>query len=63
MRPKANRAALVGTALSSGQVVIKEDGTEVRTLWGETAWQRGEKKGFKLLAESDARGVSPTLTC
>jgi uncharacterized protein len=57
--PKANRAVLVGTALSPGQVVTKEDGTEVRTLWGEMAWQLGGKKAFKLLAESDARGVSP----
>ncbi|MEX2662439.1 MAG: DUF499 domain-containing protein [Vicinamibacterales bacterium] len=57
--PKANRAVLVGTALSPGQVVTKEDGTEVRTLWGEMAWQLGGKRAYTLLAESDARGVSP----
>jgi len=57
--PKANRAVLVGTALSPGQVMTKEDGTEVRTLWGEMAWQLGGKEAFKLLADSDARGVSP----
>lgn len=57
--PKANRAVLVGTALSPGQVVVKEDGTEVRTLWGELAWQLGGKKVFALVAESDARGISP----
>ena len=57
--PKANRAVLVGTALSPGQVVVKDNGTEVRTLWGEMAWQLGGKKAFALLADSDARGVSP----
>lgn len=57
--PRANRAVLVGTALSPGQVVTKQDGTEVRTLWGEMAWQLGGKKLFGLLADSDARGVSP----
>ncbi|MGE4067441.1 MAG: Swt1 family HEPN domain-containing protein [Vicinamibacterales bacterium] len=56
---KANRAVLVGTALSPGQVVVKDDGTEVRTLWGELAWQLGGKKAFALVAESDARGISP----
>ncbi len=57
--PKANRAVLVGTALSPGQVVVKDDGTEVRTLWGELAWQLGGKKAFALVADSDARGLSP----
>lgn len=57
--PKANRAVLVGTSLSPGQVVVKEDGTEVRTLWGELAWQLGGKNTFALVAESDARGISP----
>ena len=57
--PKANRAVLVGTALSPGQVVVKGDGTEVRTLWGELAWQLGGKKAYAQVAESDARGISP----
>lgn len=43
--PKANRAVLVGTALSPGETSIKDDGTEVRTLWGEMAWQLGGDKG------------------
>jgi hypothetical protein len=37
--PQAQRAVLVGTALSPGQVHRKPDGTAVRTLWGELAWQ------------------------
>jgi hypothetical protein len=53
------RAALVGTALSAAEVSRKSDGTVVRTLWGELAWQLGRQEGFALVAQSDAQGVSP----
>ena len=39
--PKCNRAVIVGTALSPAEINVKPDGTEVRTLWGEIAWQLG----------------------
>ena len=35
------RVALVGTYLKAGSPLMKDDGTEVRTLWGELAWQLG----------------------
>ncbi len=57
--PTAHRAVLVGTHLSVAEVSRKPDGTEVRTLWGELAWQLGGKEGFRLVADSDARGTSP----
>jgi hypothetical protein len=57
--PKANRAVLVGTALSPGEVSTKLDGTEVRTLWGEMAWQLGGAEGYALVAESDRLATSP----
>jgi hypothetical protein len=57
--PKANRAVLVGTALSPGEVGKKVDGTEVRTLWGEMAYQLGGADGYTLVAESDRQGTSP----
>ncbi len=57
--PKASRAVLVGTAMSPGDVTIKEDGTEVRTLWGEMAWQLGGAEGYGIVAESDRMGTSP----
>ena len=57
--PRANRAVLVGTALSPGDVNKKADGTEVRTLWGEMAHQLGGAEGYGLVSESDRRGTSP----
>ncbi len=57
--PKARRAVLVGTALSPGQARTKPDGTVVRTLWGELAWQLGGAEAFALVADTDAHGVSP----
>ena len=43
--PRANRVVLVGNRISPGNPVTKSDGTVVRTLWGETAWQLGERAG------------------
>ena len=57
--PKANRAVLVGTALSPGEVSKKPDGVKVRTLWGEMAWQLGGKKAYALVEDSDKSGISP----
>lgn len=57
--PAARRAVLVGTAMSPGQPHQKPDGTEVRTMWGELAWQLGKRDGFALVAQADAQGVNP----
>src|SRR5262249_55172240 len=35
------------------------DGTTVRTLWGELAWQLGGKDGYKLLKEADETATNP----
>ena len=56
---KAKRVVLVGTALSPAEVTVKPDGTEVRTLWGELAWQLGGAQGYLMVAESDKKGTSP----
>lgn len=57
--PVVRRAVLVGTAIAPGQPVTKADGTLVRTLWGELAWQLGGAAGYALVAEADATGTSP----
>src|ERR1017187_5655229 len=43
---QANRVVLVGNRISPGNPVTKSDGTVVRTLWGELAWQLGARKAF-----------------
>lgn len=57
--PKAKRAVFVGTAKGPAQTHAKGDGTVVHTIWGELAWQLLGKDGYKLVAESDKRGISP----
>ena len=57
--PEVRRAVLVGTALSAGQPRKKDDGTEIRTLWGEIAWQLLGRDGYAMVAESDASGANP----
>lgn len=57
--PKVNRAVIVGTALSPAEVSVKPDGTEIRTLWGEMAWQLGDTEGYAMVADSDKQGTSP----
>ena len=53
------RVALVGTYLKAGSPLIKEDGTEVRTLWGELAWQLGGREAYDLIAADDSAGTNP----
>src|SRR5216683_1519905 len=57
--PKANVAVLVGHMVNPGAVQTKPDGTKVRTLWGELAWQLGGAEAFALVAEGDAKGTNP----
>lgn len=53
------RAAVVGINLMPGQPETKPDGTVVRTLWGEIAWQLGGAEGFAMLAEADRTATNP----
>ncbi|MEW2005721.1 DUF499 domain-containing protein [Microbacterium sp. NPDC079208] len=53
------RIALVGTYLKAGSPIVKDDGTEVRTLWGELAWQLGGRDAFNQIAADDAAGTNP----
>jgi predicted AAA+ superfamily ATPase len=57
--PKANRAVLVGQELPLAEPKKKKDGTVVRTMWGELAWQLLGKEGYSLVATADKKGVSP----
>jgi hypothetical protein len=53
------RAVFVGTQISPGKPHKKPDGTTVRTLWGEIAWQLGGKEGYKLVKEDDEKATNP----
>jgi predicted AAA+ superfamily ATPase len=56
------RAVIVGTQISSGNPSTKPDGTVVRTLWGEIAWQLGGKEGYAMVAEDDKNSTNPGNT-
>jgi predicted AAA+ superfamily ATPase len=64
---KVNRVVLVGNKISPGNPVTKSDGTVVRTLWGELAWQLGfgrggikeAKKAYSRIAADDELATSP----
>jgi predicted AAA+ superfamily ATPase len=57
--PTARRVVLVGNKISPGNPSTKPDGTVVRTLWGELAYQLGGKKAFARIAQDDERATSP----
>ncbi len=57
--PAAKRVVLVGNKISPGNPVTKPDGTVVRTLWGELAYQLGGKKAFARVKADDEKATSP----
>jgi predicted AAA+ superfamily ATPase len=57
--PRARRVVLVGNKISPGNPVTKKDGTVVRTLWGELAYQLGGARTFARIAKDDERATSP----
>src|SRR6266571_177158 len=57
--PKAKCVVLVGNKISPGNPVTKPDGTVVRTLWGELAYQLGGKKAFARVKADDERATNP----
>ena len=57
--PKVRRVVLVGNKISPGNPVTKSDGTVVRTLWGELAWQLGGKDAFARIAADDEKATNP----
>ena len=58
--PTAKRVVLVGNKISHGNPSKKADGTVVRTLWGELAWQLGGKKAYKRIQADDSDELKMT---
>ena len=56
--PEVRRVVLVGNKISPGNPVTKPDGTVVRTLWGELAWQLG---GAEALRRSGPTTKTPPI--
>lgn len=56
---KVNRVVLVGNKISPGNPSVKPDGTVVKTLWGELAWQLGGRAAFEKVRQDDERATSP----
>lgn len=54
-----NVAVLVGNKISPGQLHRKRDGTVIRTIWGELAYQLGGKEGYEMLREADETATNP----
>ena len=57
--PTARRVVLVGNKISPGNPSTKPDGTVVRTLWGELAWQLGGKEAYARIKADDEMATSP----
>lgn len=65
--PRVQRVVLVGNRISPGNPTVKPDGTVVRTLWGELAWQLGfaaggleeARKAYARIAKDDELATSP----
>ena len=56
---KINRAVLVGTSRGPQDIISQEGGREIRTTWGELAWQLGGAGAFDMIARQDASGIAP----
>lgn len=54
-----NTVVLVGNKISPGQIHKKSDGTQIRTLWGEIAWQLGGKEAYEMMREADETSTNP----
>jgi predicted AAA+ superfamily ATPase len=57
--PRAKCVVLVGNKISPGNPIAKSDGTVVRTLWGELAYQLGGKKAFARVQADDEKATNP----
>ncbi len=56
---KVKRVALVGTQISASGLDPKRDGTRVRTLWGELAWQLGGREAYDIVRADDGNATNP----
>lgn len=56
---RVRRVVLVGNQLPAHGQPAKPDGTVIKTIWGELAWQLGGRAGYDRLAQSDQDRTNP----
>lgn len=56
---QVRRVTIVGNHFSASTGSHKPDGTHVRTMWGEIAWQLGGRAAYDSIAESDRTSTNP----
>lgn len=57
--PTIKRAVFVGNQVGPAQIRTMADGTKVRTVWGDLAYQLAGPAGYALVAASDESGTAP----
>ena len=57
--PRVRRVVLAGNRISPTSPVTKPDGTVMRTLWGELAWQLGGAAAHARVARHDEEATNP----
>ena len=57
--PSVRRVVLVGNRISPGNPAEKPDGTVIRTLWGELAYQLGGREAFERVRADDEQATNP----
>ena len=57
--PKVKRVVLVGTQISPGNPDLKSDGIEIKTLWGQLAYQLGGSEAYALIKADDESATNP----
>lgn len=56
---EVRRAVFVGQMVSPSTPQTKPDGTQVRTLWGDLAWQLGGPDAYAIVADDDRNATNP----
>lgn len=54
-----NTAIIAGNKIPPGEPDRQKDGTLVRTLWGQIAWQLGGREGYEMVREADETSTNP----
>ena len=57
--PAIKRAVFVGNQVGPAEIRTMPDGTKIRTVWGDLAYQLAGPAGYALVSASDGTGTAP----